>query len=98
MFDTVPPYYLGCFKQSHVIFPQYRDDLSGIYSRNIEYWSLWNGGHSSTYNTYPAAYTVEDYLGTSSAIGVGIIVDIQDMAGNSANIDLRMNFDWCVWR
>lgn len=98
MFDTVPPYYSGCFKQSHVIWPQYKDDLSGIYSRNIEYWSLWDGGHSSTNNTYSGPYVVEDYLGTSSPIGVGIIVNIQDMAGNSANIDLRMNFDWCVWR
>ena len=98
MFDTVPPYYLGCFKRSHVIWPQYRDDVSGIYSRNIEYWSLWNGRHSSTYNTYPAWNIVEDYLATSSTIGVGIIVNIQDMAGNSAIIDLKMNFDWCVWR
>ena len=98
MFDTVPPYYLGCFKQSHVIWPQYRDDVSGIYSRNIEYWSLWTGRHSSQYDTYPAWNTVEDYLATSSTIGVGIIVNIQDMAGNSAIIDLKMNFDWCVWR
>lgn len=98
MFDTVPPYYSGCFKRSHVIWPQYKDDVSGIYSRNIEYWSLWNGRHSSTYNTYPAWNTVEDYLATSSSIGVGIIVNIQDMAGNSAIIDLKMNFDWCVWR
>ncbi len=98
MFDTVPPYYSGCFKQSHVIMPGYRDDLSGIYRRNITFWSLWDGGHSSTNDTYSAPNYLEDYLGTSSAIGVGIIVDIQDMAGNSANIDLRINFDWCVWR
>lgn len=96
--DTVPPYYSGCFKQSHIIWPQYKDDLSGIYSRNIEFWSLWDGGHSSQNNIYSAPYVVEDYLGTSSTIGVGIIVNIQDMAGNSANIDLRINFDWCVWR